>query len=108
MAQLSKLNRDFKSRGVVFLGLAATYNEMQGVKRVRHYLREKKINYRSIWDDGTLAEALVEAVHGRKMIPQTFVIAKGCIVKHFQGFNPLTSPDRLRAALEEALQSNAK
>ena len=106
MPTLSRMNSEYKSRGVVFLGLATTANEREGVKRARHYLRVHKINYRSIWDDGTLREALLETVRGRDVIPQTFVIAKGRIVKHFQGFNPASSPDRVRAALEETLKGN--
>src|SRR6266700_1882102 len=89
MPQLSKINREYKSRGVVILGLATTYNENYDIKRVKHYLRVQKINYKSIWDDGTLTKPLVEAVQGRSVIPQSFVISKdGRIVKHFQGFNP--------------------
>ena len=107
MPQLSKLNREYKSRGVVFLGLATTYNEHDDVKRVKHYLRAQKINYRSIWDDGTLTEPLVEAVQGRSVIPQSFVISKdGRIVKHFQGFNPTMTPPLMRQAIEQALKEN--
>jgi cytochrome c-type biogenesis protein len=107
MPQLSKLNREYKSRGVVFLGLATTYNEQNDVKRVKHYLRAQKINYRSIWDDGTLTKTLVEAVHGRSVIPQSFVISKdGRIVKHFQGFNPTETPPRVRQAIEQALKGS--
>jgi thiol-disulfide isomerase/thioredoxin len=107
MPELSKMNREYKSRGVVFLGLAATYNEREGAKRVRDYLRIQKINYPSIWDDGTLTRPLVEAVKGRNVIPQTFVIAKGRVVKHFAGFNRVSTPGIQRAAIEEALKSNA-
>ena len=107
MPQLSKLNREYKSRGVVILGLATTYNEQNDVKRVKHYLRAQKINYRSIWDDGTLTKTLVEAVHGRSVIPQSFVISKdGRIVKHFQGFNPTETPPRVRQAIEQALKGS--
>lgn len=107
MPRLSKMNREYKSRGVVFLGLATTYNEHYDLKHVRHYLRVQKINYKSIWDDGTLTRPLVEAVHGLSVIPQTFVISKGGhIVKHFQGFSPLSSPDLLREAVEKLLKGN--
>jgi thiol-disulfide isomerase/thioredoxin len=107
MPNLSKMNTEYKSRGVVFLGLATTYNENYDVKRVKHYLRVQKINYKSLWDDGTLARPLVEAVQGRSVIPQTFVIAKdGRIVKHFQGFNPTSTPPLVREAIEDALKGN--
>ncbi len=107
MPQLSKLNREYKTRGVVILGLATTYNEHDDVRRVKHYLRVKKINYRSIWDDGTLAESLVEAVRGLAVIPQSFVISKGGrIVKHFMGFNPTNTPPLMREAIDQALKDN--
>ena len=107
MPQLSKINREYKSRGVVILGLATTYNENDDIKRVKHYLRVQKINYKSIWDDGTLTKPLVEAVQGRSVIPQSFVISKdGRIVKHFQGFNPTSTPPLVRQAIEQALKGN--
>jgi thiol-disulfide isomerase/thioredoxin len=107
MPQLSKINREYKSRGVVILGLATTYNENYDIKRVKHYLRVQKINYQSIWDDGTLTKPLVEAVQGRSVIPQSFVISKdGRIVKHFQGFNPTSTPSLVRDAIEQALKGN--
>jgi thiol-disulfide isomerase/thioredoxin len=108
MPNLSKMNTEYKSRGVVFLGLATTYNENYDVKRVKHYLRVQKINYKSLWDDGTLTRPLVEAVQVRSVIPQTFVIAKdGRIVKHFQGFNPTSTPPLVREAIEDALKGSA-
>jgi thiol-disulfide isomerase/thioredoxin len=107
MPQLSKINREYKSRGVVILGLATTYNENSDMKRVKHYLHVQKINYKSIWDDGTLTKPLVEAVQGRSVIPQSFVISKnGRIVKHFQGFNPTSTPPLVRDAIEQALKGN--
>ena len=106
MPQLSRMNKKYRRRGVVVLGLATTYNENNDLGRVRDYLRQRKIKYKSIWDDGTFAVALVEAVHGRQVIPQTFVIAKdGHIVKHFQGFNSASTPPLQREAIEEALKS---
>ena len=107
MPRLSQTNKEYKSRGVVVLGLATTYNEHNDVKRVKDYLRIQKIKYKSIWDDGTLAASLVECVHGSSVIPQTFVIAKdGRIVKHFEGFNSASTPDLVREAIEQALKSN--
>jgi len=106
MPHLCQLNKQYKSRGVVVLGLATTFNEQNDVKRVRGYLKQRRIKYKSIWDDGTFSAALVEAVHGRQVIPQTFVIAKdGRIVKHFSGFNSEYTPPLQRAAVEEALKS---
>jgi thiol-disulfide isomerase/thioredoxin len=107
MPGLSKMSNEYKSRGVVILGLATTYNEHNDLAHVKEYLRTQRINYRIIWDDGTLAVPLVEAVNGRSVIPQSFVISRdGRIVKHFQGFNPYSTPQLMRQAIDEALSVN--
>ena len=109
MPRLSQMYKEYKSRGVVILGLATTYNESNDAKHVKNYLRKLKIKYKSIWDDGTLAVSLVESVHGRAVIPQTFVIAKdGRVVKHFMGFNSTITPKLEREAIEQALKSSPK
>jgi peroxiredoxin len=48
-------------------------------------------------------------VAGRSVIPQSFVISRdGRIVKHFQGFSPLSTPQLMRQAVEEALNDKGK
>ena len=76
---------------------------------MKEFVRSQKVTYKIIWDDGTLAAPLVEAVGARSVIPQSFVIARdGRIVKHFQGFSPLSTPQLMRAAVEEALNDKGK
>src|SRR6266700_7737520 len=88
MPELIKLNNEYKSRGLVVLGLATTYNEHQGQEYVKDFIRAKGINYRILWDDGTLTAPLVQTVHGPNSIPQSFVISRdGRIVKYFPGFS---------------------
>lgn len=104
MPELVKMNNEYKSRGLVVLGLATTYNEHQGQAYVRDFIRSKSVNYKIIWDDGTLAGPLVQLVKGRSVIPQSFVISRdGNIVKHFQGFSELSTPQLMRQAIEDAL-----
>jgi peroxiredoxin len=46
---------------------------------------------------------------GRSVVPQSFVISRdGRIVKHFQGYNPLSTPALMRQAVEEALSDKGK
>jgi peroxiredoxin len=60
-------------------------------------------------ENGTFAMELVEAVGGRSVIPQSFVISRdGRIVKHFTGFNALSTPQLMRQAVEEALNDKGK
>ena len=109
MPELVKMNTEYKSRGLVVLGLATKYNESNDPERVKEFVRSQKVTYKIIWDDGTLAAPLVEAVGARSVIPQSFVIARdGRIVKHFQGFSPLSTPQLMRVAVEEALNDKGK
>ena len=61
-------------------------------------MRAQKVDYTIIWDDGSLAGPLVQAMQGRSVIPQSFVISRdGKIVKHFSGFNVYQTPQLMRA-----------
>lgn len=109
MPELVKINSEYKARGLVVLGIATEYNEHQGQDFVKNFIRSNGINYKIIWDDGTLAQPLVQSVNARSVIPQSFVISRdGRIVKHFQGFNPMSTPTLMRQAVEEALADKGK
>ncbi len=109
MPDLVKLNHEYKSRGLVVLGLATTYNEQDDVDRVKDFIKTQKIDYKILWDDGSLAQPLVQSVSGRSVIPQSFVISRdGKIVKHFQGFNAMSTPALMRQAVEDALADKGK
>jgi thiol-disulfide isomerase/thioredoxin len=109
MPELVKLSNEYKSRGLVVLGLATTYNEQDDPQRVKDYVKNQNVPYQIIWDDGTLAGPLVEAVQGRSVIPQSFVISRdGKIIKHFTGFSPNSTPQLMRQAVEEALGDKSK
>ena len=109
MPELVKISNEYKSRGLVVLGLATSYNEHNDQAHVKEYVKSQNVPYKIIWDDGTLAGPLVQAVSGRSVIPQSFVISRdGRIVKHFQGFSPLSTPQLMRQAVEEALNDKGK
>jgi len=109
MPELVKVSNDYKDRGVVVLGLATSYNERDDQQHVKDYIKAQNVPYQIIWDDGTLAGPLVEAVQGRSVIPQSFVISRdGRIVKHFEGFRPSSDPLSMRQAIEEALNYKGK
>ena len=104
MPELVKISNEYKTRGLVVLGLATTYNEQNDPQRVKNYVKAQNVPYKIIWDDGTLAGPLVQAVQGRSVIPQSFVISRdGRIVKHFSGFNVYSTPQLMRQAIEESL-----
>ncbi|PYT03309.1 MAG: hypothetical protein DMF60_18845 [Acidobacteria bacterium] len=109
MPELVKMNNEYKARGLVVLGLATSYNEHNDQGHVKDFIRAQNINYRIVWDDGTMAGPLVQLVQGQSVIPQSFVISRdGRIVKHFQGFSPYSTPQLMRQAVEEALSDKAK
>ena len=109
MPDLVKLNHEYKSRGLVVLGLATTYNERDDPEHVKQFIKAQNVDYKILWDDGALAGPLVQSVNGRSVIPQSFVISRdGKIVKHFSGFNALSTPTLMRQAVEEALNHKSK
>lgn len=109
MPELVKMSNEYKARGLVVLGLATTYNEHNDQAHVKDFIRAQNINYRIVWDDGTMTAPLVQLVQGQSVIPQSFVISRdGRIMKHFQGFNPYSTPQLMRQAVEEALSDKAK
>jgi len=108
MPELVKMNNEYKSRGLVVLGLATTYNEHQGQEYVKNFIRAKGINYKIVWDDGSLTGPLVQSVNGRGVIPQSFVISRdGRILKHFEGFSQYSTPTLMRQAVEQALSEKS-
>jgi thiol-disulfide isomerase/thioredoxin len=109
MPELVKMSNEYKARGLVVLGIATSYNERNDMAHVKEYVKSQNILYKIIWDDGTLAAPLVQAVNAKSVIPQSFVISRdGRIVKHFQGFNVLSTPQLMRQAIEDALNEKAK
>jgi len=109
MPELVKMSNDYKSRGLVVLGLATTYNERNDPVHVKDYIRSQNVSYKIVWDNGTLAAPLVDLVSGASVIPQSFVISRdGRIVRHFQGFNPFSTPQLMRQAIEDALNEKGK
>ncbi len=109
MPDLVKLNNEYKSRGLVVLGVATTYNERDNLDGVKEFVKAQKVDYKVLWDDGAFAEPLKQTVNGRNNIPQSFVISRdGKITKHFIGFNPMSTPALMRQAVEDALADKGK
>jgi peroxiredoxin len=109
MPELVKMSKEYKSRGLVVLGVATSYNEHNDQAHVKEFIESQSVPYKIIWDDGTLSAPMVQAVQGRAVIPQSFVISRdGRIVKHFQGFSQYSTPQLMRQAIEEALNEKGK
>ncbi len=109
MPELVKMSNEYKARGLVVLGVATTYNEHDDQAHVKEFVKSQSVPYKIIWDDGTLAGPLVQAVQGKSVIPQSFVVSRdGRIVKHFTGFSAYSTPQLMRQAIEEALNNKGK
>jgi thiol-disulfide isomerase/thioredoxin len=98
---LIEMNREFKSRGVEFVGLS-TEDPTTTREKVRAFANEYGIDYKLGFTDGRFANLLME---GRTNIPQVYVIRDGHALYRFRGFNEQDSPPKLRAAIEQALNS---
>src|SRR5436189_1651066 len=45
-------------------------------EHVKDFIKTQKVDYKIVWDDGTLAAPLVQSVNARGVIPQSFVISR--------------------------------
>jgi peroxiredoxin len=107
MPELVKMSSEYKSRGLVVVGIASAFQENE--TQVRDFVQKEKIPYKVVFDDGSLEAPLVQLTNARSVIPQSFVISRdGKIVKHFTGFNALQTPQLMRQAIEEALGDKGK
>lgn len=98
--ELVKLNKEFRSQGLEVVGLS-TENPDDSAESVREFVHNFKVDYRVGWSGQQVAVALMQ---GRDAIPQSFIISRsGRVVKRFVGFNPTSTPDQIREAIQEAL-----
>jgi peroxiredoxin len=98
--ELVKLNKEFRDRGVQMIGLS-TEDPQASAQSVSNFVREYQVDYQIGWATREVALALMQ---GRTNIPQSFIIARdGRIIRRFIGFNPQSTPDQLKQALEQAL-----
>lgn len=100
--ELIKLSDEYKSRGVEMIGLT-NEDPVEDEAVVKDFVAKQKITYRVGWGDRTFETGLMQG-DIKNVIPQSFVIAgDGRVVAHLTGFNPTMTPQKLRAAVEQAL-----
>jgi thiol-disulfide isomerase/thioredoxin len=101
--ELIQIRKEYKGKGFDVVGLATQQNDPD-LDAVKDFVKEQKVDYKVVYDDGNLAGQLVQMTHGRSVIPQSFIISRdGRIVGHFQGYSPVQTPPKLREAIEKAL-----
>lgn len=101
--ELVRMSREYKERGVEFIGLTTMQNDPDP-EPIKDFVREQQVPYKIVYDNGSFAGPLAQAVRARAVIPQSYVISRdGNILKHFEGFNAEQTPRLLREAIEQAL-----
>src|ERR1051325_10813648 len=99
--ELVRLHKEFQSRGVEMVGLS-TENPDASAESVREFVREFNVDYTIGWAKPEVAQIMMA---GRTSIPQSFIIARdGRVIRRFIGFNPDTTPNQIKEALEQALK----
>ena len=102
--ELVKLHKEFRSQGLEVVGLS-TENPDDSADKVREFVHNYNVDYRVGWSGPQVAVALMQ---GRDAIPQSFVISRdGRVLKRFIGFNAITTPEQIRAAVQDALSNKA-
>lgn len=101
--ELIKLSDEYKSRGVELIGLTNEDPE-EDAALVKDFVKKQNITYRIAWGNQSFELGLMQG-DVRNVIPQSFVITgDGRVLKpHLSGFNPATTPQKLRQAVEQAL-----
>jgi thiol-disulfide isomerase/thioredoxin len=98
--ELVNLQKEFGPRGFEVIGLDIDPGS-DTPEDVREFADEFDINYKLAFAERELAMSLMQGGN----IPQSIVVGRdGRIVEHFVGFHPVRTPEKLRAAIEKALQ----
>lgn len=100
-----KVRKSYAGQNVEFVALT-TEDPDNARDDVQRFLRSVNFGFRLGWADRELARLLM---NGRGSIPQTIVIdSDGRVVKHWTGYAPGRSADRLKDAIDQALPQKAQ
>ena len=98
--ELVNLQKEFGPRGLEVIGLDID-PDTDTPEDVKAFADKYDINYKLAFADAELAKSLMSGGN----IPQSIVVGRdGRITEHFIGFNPARTPEKLRAAIEKAIQ----
>ena len=98
--EYEKVRKSYAGREVEFIALT-TEDPGESSDEVNKFLRQVSFGFRLGWADNEMARTLM---NGRGAIPQTIVMdSDGRVIKHWTGYAPGRSGDRLRDAIDQAL-----
>lgn len=101
---LIKVSNEYKSRGVELIGMT-NEDPVEDAAVVKDFVAAQNIPYRIAWGNQSFELGLMQG-NVKHVVPQSFVITgDGRVVGHLTGFNESTTPQRLRQAIEQALNS---
>jgi thiol-disulfide isomerase/thioredoxin len=100
--ELVKIQDEYGPKGVEVIGLDIDPdNDSETPEAVKAFAKEFKINYKVAFAEAELAKSLMRGGN----IPQSLVVGRdGQVVVQFTGFNAQSTPKRMRAAIDQALQ----
>ena len=100
--ELVRLHKEYRDRGVEFVGLS-TEDPISSAQKVQEFMQQYNVGYHIGWATRDVALSLMQ---GKTSIPQSFIITRdGRIHKRILGFHPVRTPPELKEALEGALGS---
>jgi thiol-disulfide isomerase/thioredoxin len=98
--ELVQMQTEYGPRGFEVIGLDID-PESDTAEDVSKFSKEFNINYKVAFIEAELARSLMRGGN----IPQSLVVGRdGQVVVHFTGFSAVSTPKRMRAAIEQALQ----
>jgi len=99
--EYENVRKDYLDRDVEFIALTPE-DPAEATANVNRFVRATRFGFLLGWADHDMARALM---NGRGSIPQTIVIdTKGSVVGHWVGYARGRNGDRLRDAIDNALQ----
>jgi len=107
LADLIDLRRSYVGRPIEVIGLVSQKNDPD-IDAARKFVLDQRVNFPVVWDTENFGDALVQAVNGRTVLPQTFIIVQGRVRKLFSGFNEFMSRKLLRETLDQIGQEPKK
>ena len=100
--ELVAMSQQYKEQGVEFIGLTTKENDPDD-ELVKQFVSQYKVTYRIGYGTRAFALGLMQG-NVRDVIPQSFVITRdNRVIAHMTGFDPNSTPQRLRTAIEQAL-----
>jgi thiol-disulfide isomerase/thioredoxin len=101
--ELVQLHKDYKGKGLEVIGLATAQNDPD-LDAVKEFVKKQKVDYKVVYDDGSLASQLAQMAHARGVIPLSFIISRdGHLIDHLEGYSPIATPPKLRSVIDKAL-----